>query len=141
MMNKTRLLKLAALLEADAKDQKGAKFDLTIWGNMIDLDKPMSCGTVACAMGLAVASGIFKKDGLTNYTLNDGDARLYAHSLIPFYKNESGFHAAAKLFNISYNDANWLFGAEWYPNEVMIGAEGELTVAKRIRVYVKKGKR
>jgi hypothetical protein len=61
-VNKKRLLKLADLLEADAKNRKGIKFDLgTVAmssaedGNFIkgELEPSVSCNTVACAMGLA----------------------------------------------------------------------------------------
>jgi len=66
-MNKRRLLKLADLLEADAKNKKGVKFDLGTWGNLNEgtpEEEVISCGTTACAAGLAAMSGAFKKEGL-----------------------------------------------------------------------------
>ena len=56
-MNKKRLLKLADLLEADAKNKKGIKFDYWATANLADPKEPISCGTSACAMGLAALSG------------------------------------------------------------------------------------
>ena len=67
-MNKRRLLKLADLLEADAENKTGVQFDLKGWGHSHDDDTPVavSCGTTACAMGLAVLSGAFADAGLCN---------------------------------------------------------------------------
>lgn len=128
-MNKRRLLKLADLLEADAKNKKGIKFDLSTWGCSEDAPVSISCGTTACAMGLAVVSGAFKRAGLQNY-YEDGSR------ICPYYKGKDGFDAAAALFEISAGAADFLFSRDRYPSYKRIGAAGEKFVAKRIRDFV-----
>ena len=68
-MKKQRLLKLAALLEEDAGNPKGMKFDLGYWAAPANLgdsdlskkDFSVDCGTVGCAVGLACLSGAFRR--------------------------------------------------------------------------------
>lgn len=82
---KRRLLKLADMLEADAKNKKRIKFDLDFvgepssgeermahWVGKIKWKPEVSCGTTACAMGLASISGEFKKAGLSYSVAGDG---------------------------------------------------------------------
>lgn len=77
-MNRTgkrRALKLADLLEKDAKNKKGIRFDLSTVFTATALEEgkdipsdyvpEVSCGTTACAMGLAAISGEFKRAGLS----------------------------------------------------------------------------
>jgi hypothetical protein len=129
-MNTERLLKLADLLEADAKNKKGIKFDLGLWGFSDDGPASISCGTSACAVGLAVLSGAFKSDGLTNY-YGDLSGRI-----CPSFDDVDGFEAVERLFNISNLEANFLFLDENYPSNKTTGAVGERFVAKRIRDFV-----
>ncbi len=76
------LLRFADLLEADANNPEGVKFDLGAWAqdSRLDLNKmspdeveqllypttietvPVNCGTAACALGLAAISGAFKDE-------------------------------------------------------------------------------
>lgn len=128
-MNNDRLLKLADLLEADAKNKKGIKFDFLNWGLVADTDKPMSCGTRACAMGLAALSGAFKRQGLTCRVKSTG-AIVISHS-----GTSSPIRAAARLFNIKEFEAVYLFASSWELPEVS-GAAAERAVAKRIRKFV-----
>jgi hypothetical protein len=128
-MNKRRLLKLADLLEADAKNKNSIKFDLHDWGNARD-DKELAlnCGTTACAMGLAVLSGAFKRAGLTN-----GGSKYF---ILPEHGDHLGFDAAASLFDIRLNEAEFLFAQGKYASIYQKGAVGERAVAKRIRQFV-----
>jgi hypothetical protein len=129
-MNKRRLLKLADLLEADAKNKKGIKFDLNGWGDCSDGEEvSLSCGTAACAMGLAVLSGAFKRAGLANASYDKS-------SILPAIGIQTGFDAARVLFDISWDDACFLFYAGNYPHTKSRGAAGEVYVAKRIRDFV-----
>lgn len=130
-MNKKRLLKLADLLEADAKNRKGIKFDLGTWGYVDDDSKGLvSCGTTACAMGLAAISGAFKRQGLSHKL--EGNYIVVMHD-----GKEGGFSAACNLFGIEYYEARSLFDSEHYPMDVeTVGAAGERYVAKRIRDFV-----
>lgn len=128
-VGRRRLLKLARLLEKDAGNAKGIKFDLSIWGYAdLSKPKPVSCGTTACAMGLAVASGKFRSDGLKPMT-REGD-------LEPRAGHKTGIPAAAKLFQITDREAEWFFLDESYPWDQRSGAKGERAVAKRIRDFV-----
>jgi hypothetical protein len=140
-MNKERLLKLADLLEADAANPIGLKFDLGVWGTTepddFHDDAPpappvsISCGTSACAMGLAVLSGAFADAGLFNGSFSKS-------RIVPEMRASGacGFDAAAELFDIDETSANHLFDAACYPRGKRTGAEGERDVAARIREFV-----
>jgi hypothetical protein len=138
-MNKRRLLKLADLLEADAKDRKGIKFDLDTWGytskrSLAVNDGPIpavSCETTACAMGLAALSGAFKREGLT-YTVRDTPSFMQVDVKMG---RAEGLDAAAKLFGITRTTAGWLFLDDNYDGSTT-KAVGERAVAKRIRNFV-----
>lgn len=140
-MHTDRLIKLAELLEADAANPHGIKFDLGQWGSVtsgdVDAMVDISCGTAACAMGLAVLSGAFSGVGLYN-------ASISMREIIPAIRGESddgGFCAAAALFGIEPWDAEHLFCADTYPDDAVItGAEGELMVSARIREFVGENK-
>lgn len=124
-----RLLKLADLLKADAKNKKGVKFDLSAWGRIGDKREPLSCGTTACAVGLAIISGAFKREGLR--------AGQFSTSLLfPTYRHHSDWEATSAFFSITNDQAEWLFMDESYPVSHQQGARGERAVAKRIRDFV-----
>lgn len=131
-MNKRRLLKLADLLEADAKNKKGIKFDLALWGASEDgKASSISCGTTACAMGLAVLSGAFRRAGLSNFHGPD------APVITPQMPGDMlGMEAAESLFGITNEEACFLFLDDNYPRSKTSGAGGERYVAKRIRDFV-----
>lgn len=161
-MNKERLLRLADLLEADAANPNGVKFDLRGWAipskhleawdslwafreknpDHLRFFEPaaevqVSCGTAACAMGLAVISGAFLNEGLS-YEIDLSDGQLS-----PVFTDERGLRhaswaAAIEFFDLKDSDgdydwgaANHLFDATEY--EPSHGAEAELEVARRIR--------
>lgn len=139
-----RLMKLIALLEADAKNKKGIKFDLTVvakpsdWSSRFDLDKPVSldCGTTACAMGLAAISGAFKRQGLSagyDIGLSLNDNRIWPKwngCIIDYHE------AAMELFGIDRWQAHYLFSPTEYPSNTRTGADAERLVVKRIKEVV-----
>lgn len=165
-MNKERLLRLADLLEADAANPNGVKFDLrgwaipskhlSAWDNLFDFkdenpdlkffgedeEVKVNCGTAACAMGLAAISGAFLSDGL-GYEIDLRDGQLS-----PVYNKEGirhgGWNAAIEFFDLKRGDgeydwdaANHFFdAAQFAPSN---GAEAELEVARRIREVVANG--
>lgn len=146
-MKNTRLKRLARLLRKDAANPKGIQFDITRWaapaGTVVAVfdqmptePVPVDCGTSACAMGLAVLSGEFKKEGLrANYR--------HSWSGIAMHPELNGVHdfaAAQLLFNITPAQAAWLFSPTSYPRDKRKGAKGELTVARRIESLVRTGK-
>lgn len=142
-MQKRRLMKLAKMLEANAKKQNGIKFDIETFVKLSDpfdrleVGKSVSldCGTTACAMGLAAISGEFKKEGLFYKIDND----LWSNpKLETKWKGRVVDYdqAAVKLFNITQNQANYLFSPWTYPYDKKIGAEGEREVVRRIKRVV-----
>lgn len=130
-LSKRRLLKLADLLEADAKNKKGVKFSMPTWGYVRDESAPVSCGTQACAMGLAALSGAFKRAGL-DYYLSDGHVQFTVNGV-----NMHGASAAEAIFEITHDDSMHLFEV-WKGNG--IGRAAEIAKAKQIRQFVKTGK-
>lgn len=134
-MNKRRLLKLADLLEADASNRGGIKFDLSTVGEATDWEpdyKPtLDCGTTACAMGLAAISGAFKRRGLS-YILNEQTIKLTING-----RPASYLEAAQRLFGISVDAAHFRFTpGHHYDYADVSKARGERRVAKRIRDFV-----
>lgn len=139
-MNKRRLLKLADLLEKDARNKKGVKFDLDQWGETEKARKfvKVDCNTQACAIGLACVSGAFKREGLT-YDL-DNTGRLSPeipnpNRVDPFAtRTLDGWPAVTTFFDINDRDARRLFNPiKGRPTK---GAAAERAVAKDIRKFV-----
>lgn len=141
-MKEKRLLKLADLLDEDAKHKKGAKFDIGEWGTVTDLENPMSCGTTACAMGLAAISGKFKRAGLAaKYVMHyeEKSTTYYAIRFLWDGDQLGGIDAAVNLFGISIDQAQYLFGNSVdmvLPNDGE-GGKAERQLAKIIRKFVK----
>lgn len=132
-MNKKRLLKLADLLEADAKNKKGIKFSIGTWGEADGKVLSLSCNTTACALGLAALSRNFRSAGLEPRAIKyetwvELGMRWKGRAVRPLV-------AARRLFDISREDAAFLFMPGAYSGE-MHGALGERTVAKRLRDFV-----
>ncbi len=145
-MNKARLLKMADLLERNANDKKGVKFDLGTWGMSDDETMPMTCKTQACAMGVAALSGVFKRAGL-RYEVVPGaltldfslDGRLHEgpREIDISYGDAHGMEAAEKLFGLTELEATWLFHPDGYGEDaITTGKRAELAVVKRIRKLV-----
>lgn len=130
-MNKRRLLKLAELLEKDARNKKGIKFNMAHWGYVDDIDNLLSCGTSCCAMGLAALSGTFKRAGLT--------ASVDGCCVKIKWKNRivDGFLAAQRLFDITNGQSDILFAPGIL--DLNVGAKGERAKVKQIRKFVKTG--
>lgn len=139
-MHKKRLLKLVDLLEKNAKNKRGMKFDMTMWGEKVGKSEMgVNCRTVGCALGLAALSGEFKRQGL-RYEIESyneyADDKKIEYSLYIYHKNGGeGTEAAACLFDINSGEATWLFTPDGYSKHLR-GARGELEVAKRIRDFV-----
>jgi hypothetical protein len=126
-MNKRRLLKLAKLLRTDAKNKKGVQFDLTGWGILPPGAVKLDCNTTACAIGLAVLSGAFKKEGLFY------DASAYIP--VPRYNAQRGFAAVEEFFDLTEREALHLFHKDFYAISRRQGAVSERAVASRIERF------
>lgn len=151
-MNRTgkrRLLKLADMLEADAKNKKGIKFNLNTVAEPSDrqksaketsFDPTVSCGTTACAMGLAAISGAFKRAGLS-YDVDSWERYFdnkWVHTIQTTIDGQIVDYddAAVAIFGITLEEANFLFTPRCYGRLPKTGAKGERIVAKRIRDFV-----
>lgn len=129
-MNNENLLRLVKLLERDANDAAGVQFDMNIWGKIKDQANPISCGTQACAMGLAALSGEFAEEGLTAYFTGEDGMIFHWHG-IP----TDPLVIATNLFGISITESYALFLGECW----LRGKEGELAKANQIRQFVGRG--
>lgn len=119
-MNSKRLLKLANFLETKVQN-KG--FNLKTWKTV------NKCGTVACAGGWACSIPSFKKAGL-KLELYD-----FSQYFMIRYKIWEDFAAVSKFFDISIEEAEFLFLNNKYPKS----HRSKNYVAKRIRSFVKRG--
>jgi len=150
IMRTDLMLRGAALLEADAANPNGVKFNLATWAadSRVDFEiiffdgereykfpenEPVAvnCGTQACAFGLFAISGAFKKEGL-DYVLLDGlvtpKLTLAAGTIF------LGWEAVYQLFDITEQESMHLFSSVAYNKQK--GATAELEVAKRMREMV-----
>lgn len=154
-MHADRLLKLADLLEADADNKKGIKFDLGHWGSakvgrIVKNDAetlPISCHTKACALGLAALSGAFSEFGLSyeimNRTVWDNKlqrAREVMEIEVIYHGEDgeinTGYGAASELFDITSRWSEYLFSPFRYHPLKTRGKRAERAVAQRIRILV-----
>lgn len=135
-MKNKRLLKLADLLDEDAKNKKGIKFDMYQWGRVKNADHPVSCGTHACALGFAALTGKFK--GLGASISPDGRVRFKLDDILV-----EPDEVSKEIFGLTEDQFKYLFiGSAYLENEKfgvagMEGAKAERRVAKRIRRLVK----
>lgn len=133
-MHVENLLKLANLLDTNAANPNGVKFDYDYWGHVPrDTEVAMNCGTTACALGLAAISGQFP--GLS-YVMGRWDPHIKAYWLeITDSEKRIGspFLYAATVFDIPRGDAKLLF---LHMHITKNGAEGERQLAGIIRRYV-----
>lgn len=93
-MNKERLTKLADYIEKLPKERL---YMPLFYFSDPDTDPP--CGTVACALGHAALMPEFNAEGL-HYSRKQQSI---------MYKDDTSFVAAAKFFDLSYDDACVLF--------------------------------
>lgn len=110
-MHRRRLRKLAAFLESDYIKPKW--FNMDVWAT--DGFKEKKCGTAACALGWATV--IFR-----DLTLNKYDT--------PIYQGASDFEAGEKFFEISEEEAGYIFSSDSYRNPRRISPKA---AAKHIR--------
>lgn len=134
MTSKERLEFLAGALERNAANPKGMKFTLRAWlfteYRGTTEDKPaLDCGTAGCAVGLATLLPELQNEGLS-MTKGIGDR------WVPVYKGYEGFQAVALFFGITRPSSEHLFHGQNYDLDQQRGAEGELAVAKRIRLFL-----
>lgn len=137
-----RLAKLADVLEANARNKKGAKFDLGDIASLkwtydaVDKKAPvkMDCGTTGCAIGLACVSRAFK--GLSVEQSDCGGLGLRMNGEPTNFRT-----IAEEYFGTSYDVSSALFTPEgmYWDGLATEQAAGERNVVKAIRYYLKTG--
>lgn len=132
-MQKRRLLKLADMLDEDAADAEGIKFDFSEWGWVHNRKKPMSCGTTGCAMAVAALSGEFKRAGLRYFVSPSGRLRI---TFRDHPRTDHPIYVAMKVFGLTPPEAQFLFASMRGMGAFQDGARAERAVAKRIRRFV-----
>lgn len=117
-----RLTKLADYIMTVPREH----FDMGAWVQKYDADVGLipfhsdvvtaTCGTSACAIGWATAIPAFKKAGLRAYVIPEKrdlviicDRKPKNAELKAYRSNENSAAAAARFFNISFEDAEYLF--------------------------------
>lgn len=131
------LLKLADMLDANADNKDGVEFDLGVVVHVkhsLENREITSCGTQACAMGLAIISGQF--EGLTYEVLTDEFDEDNVTIKVIYEERWSRYDSIAEeMFNLNHKQVDFLFDPACYSRD-MRGAEDERIVAKRIRRFV-----
>jgi len=133
---KRRLLALAKFL----RGLPAERFDMREWvGKDWKGGADLSCGTTACALGWATTMPLFRKLGLR--LVHTGSIGGGYPQVGDGYESggrweyaRTGYHAAAFLFGITYEEAEYLF----LPGSTRPGAPRETPkqVARRIEAFV-----
>lgn len=125
-MNKRKLNKLATFLRTVPRK----KFNMESWAKTPDV-----CSTAGCAAGWATVCFKRWKNPLTLVMEKEKYCELYCGEA-------EGFRAAAKFFEISLAEADYLFDPYEYREQhtnVLISDITPKLVAKRIEKFVKDG--
>jgi len=142
-MNKVRLRKLASVLENYATEKKKLvvpldRFDMDHWFRH-DYTEPKQrgCGTAACAVGFAMLHPWFQKQGLvpTNDVTLEPSADDACLNAAPKFEGTI-YRAIEDFFDIDEEAKRHLFMPGSYEGLWVVRP---LTVARRIREYVKTG--
>lgn len=119
-MNRARLSHLESILRREAKTPT-VRFDLVFFYERT------SCGTAACALGLAATDPHFNSEG---FTLNGCEFPI-TRGALGF--DAVGFDAAEIFFDLSSSEARHLFSSYNYPDDQR---ESPLVVADRIHTLL-----
>jgi hypothetical protein len=114
-VNHDRLSHLESILRREAA-KPTVHFDLNVF---VAENYNQSCGTTACALGLAALDPRFNSEGLA----------LSPYG-IPKFDDEAGFDAARKFFDLDWEANHHLFSADHYPSALQ---DSPLAVADRVR--------
>lgn len=131
-MNRERLKRLASLLDG-YRERNLPRFDLQSWGVSATQRtgflwlRRHTCGTAACAVGLACGSGIFVGEGLAYSSDENG-------GLTPTFGKLEGWNAVKSFFDLDQDQAVRLFAEHSYA--VTEGEAAAQAVAARIRATI-----
>lgn len=111
-------------------------FNMRSWAkNKMPSNPDLTCGTSACAIGLACTLPAFKRKG---FVLGRIVCTSETFSAEPIFENRDGYDAVKNFFGITFDDALWLFCPDRYPRPFDVKKE---EVIERIRYYRIHGKR
>lgn len=143
-MNRTRLRKLSEVLFANANAEPlKIDVDLRSWGEVCTRRggflylREVNCGTEACAIGVAVLSGVFKAEGFTYTAEKFKSYRGSITDLTPVYSAPSGmrylgWEAVNEFFELKDDQAHNLFAKVAYEEGESLGPDALRAVATRI---------
>jgi hypothetical protein len=126
-MNTRRL----SILAAHLRTVKRKQFDMCFWVSARNTT-PTDCGSAGCALGHACTIPSLRRAGLK---LDDTVPCFRPHG---FYYPVYGYDAGKKVFDLSFEEAHYLFNPDSYdtndPQKIT-----PITVARRIEQFVKRG--
>lgn len=118
-MNVDRLTQLADVL----CNVPVTKFNMSYWGRYEGKDAPKQlditkCGTAACAFGWACSIPEFQAAGLKLISWGGrGEAMYYVVQLTTPCMTYTDYRAAAKFFDLTWDEAAWIFNPVAYRPE------------------------
>lgn len=114
------------LLAAELRQWPFEQFNFAVWVGDDWQGKPdLSCGTTACALGVATTMPIFQALGLkltkdkhgNGYVMVDGVQPLHIiNGMISLI--DTSLHSAMTIFDLTWEEANYLFVPEQDPYEL-----------------------
>ena len=136
-MNTHRLEVLLDYLRTSVIAHTPGRFNLATWAGNADHPwegKPdLSCGTSACAVGLATTIPEFAEAGLRLAVSTTGEDAGLVYDCKEDGNYYSNFRAVEKFFDILPSEANYLFSRGSYENEEDTTAD---EVADRIKSFL-----
>lgn len=121
--NVPRLLHLITVLQN--VEATGANFNMGTWLYQNE------CGTTACAFGWAALDPVFRAQGLTTKRREINWTPITM--LVPTFDGATGYTAAARFFEIPYNDAYTVFR----PREFMDNTDPQDVIDRINRLLAK----
>lgn len=95
----SRLIKVEDTETSFRFESKQKGFNLIAWG----------CGTTCCAIGFATLDPLFNREGFKYWVNSLG-------TLAPLYRELTGWTAVSKFFEITGEEADYLFSQDKYSN-------------------------
>lgn len=137
-MNKERLLKLADFVEANAVDNKFNMMTFFSRNTTNPEDLRYKCGTTACLAGWGCLVPEFKRDG---YVAKLYDITRPDLGIVPTYDGKIMFDALEAFFDLTYEQASYLFGEYSDLGDNLPRDDDGVEIAvSRIRDFVATGK-
>lgn len=114
-----RLMVLRSALRSKKLPEPLTKFDMSQWYEQT------TCGTSACAGGLAALLPRLQEEGLRL-------SQFFGSRCIPRFKEFGGYRALAEFFNLSSKEAEFIFSPMRYKGRALMGGVSPRTVENHI---------